>query len=86
MKTCPPSPTETTSVRLRLTVDEVKQLDTVRRFLGLPSLSATAARLALWNAKILASSLSSDSLPDVTADVVAEATRLATRKVLADVR
>lgn len=48
---------ETVSIRLRLTPREAARLETVRGFLGLPSLSATAARLALWNADVLAASL-----------------------------
>lgn len=53
---------ETVSVRLRLTPPQVKKLERVRSFLGLPSLSSTAARLALWNADALAVSLG--MLPD----------------------
>lgn len=45
------------SIRLRLTNEEAARLDTIRRFLGLPSLSTTAARLALWNADTISSSL-----------------------------
>ena len=54
--------TDTVSVRLRLTPPQVKKLERVRSFLGLPSLSSTAARLALWNADALAVSLG--MLPD----------------------
>lgn len=53
---------DTVSVRLRLTPPQVKKLERVRSFLGLPSLSSTAARLALWNADVLAVSLG--MLPD----------------------
>lgn len=53
---------ETVSVRLRLTPPEVQKIERVRSFLGLPSLSSTAARLALWNADVLAASLG--MLPD----------------------
>lgn len=53
---------DTVSVRLRLTPPQVKKLERVRSFLGLPSLSSTAARLALWNADALAVSLG--MLPD----------------------
>ena len=53
---------DTFSVRLRLTPPQVKKLERVRSFLGLPSLSSTAARLALWNADALAVSLG--MLPD----------------------
>lgn len=48
---------EAVSVRLRLTPAEVAKLDRVRSFLGLRSLSATAARLATWNADVLAAAL-----------------------------
>lgn len=48
---------ETVSVRLRLTPPQVKKLERVRSFLGLPSLSSAAARLALWNADVLAAAL-----------------------------
>lgn len=53
---------DTVSVRLRLTPPQVKKLERVRSFLGLPSLSSTVARLALWNADALAVSLG--MLPD----------------------
>lgn len=53
---------DTVSVRLRLTPPQVKKLERVRSFLGLPSLSSTAARLALWNADAIAVSLG--MLPD----------------------
>ena len=53
---------EAVSVRLRLSPDEVKKIDRVRAFLGLRSLSQTAARLATWNADVLAASLG--ILPD----------------------
>lgn len=62
------------------------QLETVRQFLGLPSLSQTAARLALWNAKTLSDALRSDGSPDVMADslstIVGDGVRLALRKAL----
>lgn len=57
-----PAPADRVSVRLRLSTTEAKKLDRVREFLGLRSLSATAARLALWNADALAVSLG--MLPD----------------------
>lgn len=59
-----PAPAErgAVSIRLRLTDTEARKLDRVREFLGLRSLSATAARLALWNADALAVSLG--MLPD----------------------
>jgi hypothetical protein len=53
---------EGVSVRLRLTPEEVKKIDRVRSFLGLRSLSQTAARLATWNADALAVALG--ALPD----------------------
>lgn len=38
------------SLRLRLYPEDVRKLELVQKFLGLRSISATAARLALWNA------------------------------------
>lgn len=78
---------ETTNIRIRLTAEELAELETVRQFLGLRSVSAAAARLALWNARILAASLRSDSPDDGAAtisEVVADAVRLSLRKTLAD--
>lgn len=52
-----PTHSDTVSVRLRLTPKDVQRLEKIQGFLGLPSLSATAARLTLWNAEVLAASL-----------------------------
>lgn len=57
----------TVSVRLRLTPPQVAKLERVQDFLGLPSLSSTAARLALWNADALALALGAiPEDPDLT--------------------
>lgn len=50
-------PVRPVSIRLRLSPAEVRKLEPIQQFLGLPSLSATAARLALWNADTLSASL-----------------------------
>ncbi len=51
------SPARGVSIRLRISPRDVARLAPIQQFLGLPSLSATAARLALWNADTLAASL-----------------------------
>lgn len=38
-------------VRLRFSRQQVETLDRIRRFIGLPSVSSTVARLAMWNAR-----------------------------------
>lgn len=78
--------TKTTNIRIRLTDDELADIDTVRQFLGLRSVSAAAGRLAVWNARILGRSLRSeadDSL-DVVRTVLGDAMRLALRKCIED--
>ena len=77
----------TTNIRIRLTASELSELETVRQFLGLRSVSAAAARLCLWNARILATSLRSDSEDEnatTISEVVQDAVRLSIRKVLAE--
>ena len=51
------TPAESTSIRIRLTPVQAERLAQVQRFLGLPSLSQAAARLALWNADARAAAL-----------------------------
>ena len=51
------TPAQSTSIRIRLTPVQAERLAQVQRFLGLPSLSQAAARLALWNADALAAAL-----------------------------
>lgn len=46
-------------VRLRFSPDQVRRLERVRAFLGLPSISATAARLCMWNADEISNALTS---------------------------
>lgn len=79
---------EYTNIRLRLSPSELDDIETVRQFLGLKSVSAAAARLAVWNAKILAQSLRSDGSVDAfatsIADVAADATRLCFRQAILD--
>lgn len=78
--------TETTNIRLRLTQGEITDLETVRAFLGLKSVSATAARLVTWNAHTLAESLRADGEPQAMASTLAEvasdAVRLSFRHAL----
>lgn len=76
----------TTNIRIRLTASELEDLETVRQFLGLRSVSAAAARLCLWNARILATSLRSDSEDEnatTISEVVQDAVKLSLRKALA---
>lgn len=51
------TPNTATAIRIRLTSEQAARLAQVQRFLGLPSLSQAAARLALWNADALAAAL-----------------------------
>lgn len=51
------TPNTATTIRIRLTPVQTSRLAEVQRFLGLPSLSQAAARLALWNADALAAAL-----------------------------
>lgn len=77
----------TTNIRIRLTASELSELETVRQFLGLRSVSAAAARLCLWNARILATSLRSDSPDDgatTISEVVQDAVKLSLRKMLSE--
>lgn len=61
---------DTTMIRLRLTPQQADALGTVQRFCGLPSLSATAARLVTWNADALAAELGNrDASKRQTADI-----------------
>lgn len=78
--------TKTTNIRIRLTDDELADIDTVRQFLGLRSVSAAAGRLAVWNARILGRSLRSDTDDslEVIGTVIGDATRLALRKYIED--
>ena len=78
--------TDTVNIRLRLSRDEVAELETIRRFLGLRSVSAAAGRLVVWNARILGRSLRSDSDDslEVIGTVIGDATRLALRKYIED--
>lgn len=57
-------------IRLRLTTDECAAIDRVRQFLGLPSVSSAAHRLAVWNARNIAAALDTDARPDALADAV----------------
>lgn len=52
------------SVRVRLTTSQAEQFDKLREFLGLPSLSGTVARLALWNLSTLSEALSVETSPE----------------------
>lgn len=79
--------TETVSIRLRLTPRECADLDRVRVFLGLPSLSSTAHRLTLWNARSLAAALDTDTahpdgLADAVGDNLGDIARLAMRQAI----
>lgn len=79
--------TKTTNLRIRLTDEELANLDTVRQFLGLKSVSAAAARLCTWNARILGETLRSDDASagaSAIGDVVGEATKLALQKLILD--
>ena len=74
-----------TSIRMRLTGRECADLDRVRAFLGLQSLSATAKRLALWNARALSAALASDApvgLVDAVGDNISDMARLAMRQAI----
>lgn len=76
-----------TSIRLRLTQTECEEMALVQNFLGLPSLSATAHRLALWNCRTLSSALSPEAgVPDRVAktlgSVAEDAARLAIRRAI----
>lgn len=78
---------ETVSIRLRLTPRECADLDRVRVFLGLPSLSSAAHRLTLWNARSLAAALDTDTghpdaFVDAVGDNVADVARLAMRQAI----
>lgn len=83
---------QTTNIRIRLTSAELSDLETVRQFLGLRSVSAAAARLAVWNARMLAQSLRSDisepgaldAMSSTVGDVVSDGVRLAFRKFILD--
>lgn len=55
------TPNEATSIRIRLTPEQASRLAQVQKFLGLPSLSQAAARLALWNADALAAALGDET-------------------------
>ena len=83
--------TDTINIRLRLSPESVSDIEMVREFLGLKSTSAAAARLVIWNAKMLANALRSDGLnkeeaadsfSGTVSNVVADATRLAMRKFI----
>lgn len=65
------TPTESTSIRLRLSPEQATRLATVQRFLGLPSLSQTAARLALWNADMISAALGDEAARHDAADASA---------------
>lgn len=77
---------EYTNIRLRLSPSELDDIETVRQFLGLKSVSAAAARLAVWNAKMLAESLRSDGSKNAFAttvsEVAADAVRLSFRRAI----
>lgn len=82
---------DTVNIRLRLSPKDVSDIEMVREFLGLKSTSSAAARLVVWNAKMLANALRSDgmekeaaaeSFSGTVSDVVADATRLAMRKFI----
>lgn len=74
----------TTNIRIRLTDSQLADLEVIRAFLGLPSVSQAAARLATWNAGVLATSLRSDSDTDVGpfALLVAKAANGATKEAI----
>ena len=80
------TPDRTVSIRLRLTPRECASLERVRVFLGLPSLSSAAHRLALWNARSLAAALDTDTTPDAFVDAVGDnlgdIARLAVRQAI----
>ena len=70
-----PTPNDSISVRLRLTPEQAATMQVVQRFLGLPSLSQTAARLAVWNAQTLAAALGDEKAEQTAADAAADAAR-----------
>ncbi len=79
------------SVRIRLTSSQAREFDKIREFLGLPSLSGTVARLALWNLSTLSEALSVNTSPEkvaktmgpMLADVAQAAVRSVFREGLA---
>lgn len=86
MNTPTPTPTST-SIRIRLTPDQCADLDRLRSFLGLPSISATAARLVGWNARTIAAALSADEndaepFASACADAVGDVARLSMRNAV----
>lgn len=48
----------TTCIRLRFSPEEIQQLETIRDWLGVRSVSAAAARLVQWNAAAVVAALS----------------------------
>lgn len=49
------------AVRIRLSPERVKEFEVLRQFLGMRSLSATVARVAFWNVRILSRALEVDT-------------------------
>lgn len=76
------------SVRVRLTSSQAMEFERMREFLGMPSLSGTVARLALWNLSSLSEALSVNTTPEkvvaTMGPMIADVTQAAIRSAVRD--